>query len=203
METKNPQEVVEVKRFLVLTVALVILATAVSFAAGRFGNVPQVNRFSPAPQMQRFAPAWKQPVAVAPKYQARQQLTYEQMFKEMNLTKEQAQQMLDAIKEAKAKLEALEKEYKDLYDQSKNMTVYEFRNRVRELNQKRAEIMQQLRERIEQTIKMEQLQQLMQTYRLRRIANYGDPRFGWKFDGFRGPAFLDEEFIDALEEYIK
>ncbi|WP_165276101.1 OmpH family outer membrane protein [Thermotoga sp. Ku-13t] len=191
------------KRFLVLTVALVILATAVSFAAGRFGNVPQVNRFMPALPMQRFAPAWKQPVAPAPRYQARQQFTYEEMFKEMNLTKEQAQQMLDAIKETKTKLEALEEEYKDLYDQSKNMTVYEFRNKLRELNQKRAEILQQLRERIEQTIRIEQLQQLMQTYRLRRVMTCGEPRLSWKFDGFRGPVFLNEEFIDALEEYIE
>lgn len=191
------------KRFLVLTVTLVILATAVSFAAGRFSEVPQIGRFSYGPQMQKFAPTWKQPVMPAPRYQLRQQLTYEQMFKEMNLTKEQAQQLLDAIKEAKTKLEALEKEYKDLYDQSKNMTVYEFKSKVRELNQKRAEIVRQLREKIEQTIRIEQLQQLMQTYRLRRTMMYGEPRLGWKFDGFRGPAFFDEDFIDALEEYIK
>jgi hypothetical protein len=181
--------VVRVKRFVVLTVALLILAS-LSFAGGRFSNIPQ-TRFQ-APQM----PAYRQPLA--PRYQAKQQLTYQEMFKEMNLTKEQAQRILGVIKDANAKLEELQKQYKELYENAKNMSVYEFRTKVRELNQKRAEIMQQMREEIEKTINVEQLQRLMQTYRLRRTEMFAGPKLG-----FRGPAFLDEDFIDALEEYAK
>ena len=120
------------------------------------------------------------------------------MFKEMNLTKEQAQRILAVIKDANAKLEELQKQYKELYENAKNMSVYEFRTKVRELNQKRAEIMHQMREEIEKTINVEQLQSLMQTYRLRRPETFAKPKLG-----FRGPAFLDEDFIDALEEYAK
>jgi len=178
-----------VKRFIVLTVALVILSTMI-FAAGRFSNLPQ-TRFQ-APFMKNV-PAHRQPW-----YQPRQQFTYQEMFKEMNLTKEQAQRILNVIKDAKAKLEELEKQYEELYENAKNMSVYEFRARVRELNQKRAEIMQQMREEIEKTINVEQLQRLMQTYRLRRTEMFAGPKVG-----FRGPAFLDEDFIDALEEYVK
>ncbi|MBC7122579.1 MAG: hypothetical protein H5T94_05005 [Pseudothermotoga sp.] len=177
------------KRFMVLTVALLILAS-LSFAGGRFSNIPQ-TRFQ-APQM----PAYRQ--SIAPRYQAKQQLTYQEMFKEMNLTKEQAQRILGVIKDANAKLEELQKQYKELYENAKNMSVYEFRTKVRELNQKRAEIMQQMREEIEKTINVEQLQSLMQTYRLRRTEMFAGPKLG-----FRGPAFLDEDFIDALEEYAK
>ncbi len=177
------------KRFVVLTVALLILAS-LSFAGGRFSNIPQ-TRFQ-APQM----PAYRQ--CIAPRYQAKQQLTYQEMFKEMNLTKEQAQRILGVIKDANAKLEELQKQYKELYENAKNMSVYEFRIKVRELNQKRAEIIQQMREEIEKTINVEQLQSLMQTYRLRRIEMFAGPKLG-----FRGPAFLDEDFIDALEEYAK
>jgi Spy/CpxP family protein refolding chaperone len=178
-----------VKRFVVLTVALLILAS-LSFAGGRFSNLPQ-TRFQ-APQM----PAYRQ--CIVPRYQAKQQLTYQEMFKEMNLTKEQAQRILAVIKDANAKLEELQKQYKELYENAKNMSVYEFRTKVRELNQKRAEIIQQMREEIEKTINVEQLQRLMQTYRLRRIEMFTKPKLG-----FRGPAFLDEDFIDALEEYAK
>ncbi|MGE0033868.1 MAG: hypothetical protein AB7S45_08365, partial [Pseudothermotoga sp.] len=165
----------------------------VIFAAGRFSNLPQ-PRFQ-APLMRKM-PAYRQPLA--PRYQARPQLSYEEMFKEMNLTKEQAERILSAIKDAKAKLEELEKQYEELQDNAKNMSVYEFRTRVRELNQERAEIVQQLREEIEKTINVEQLQRLMQTYRLRRTEMFAGPRYG-----FRGPVFLDEDFIDALEEYVK
>jgi hypothetical protein len=183
---------IRVKRFVVLTVALLILSTMI-FAAGRFSNIPQ-TRFQ-APLM-RNMPAYRQPLA--PRYQAKQQLTYQEMFKEMNLTKEQAQRILAVIKDANAKLEELQKQYKELYENAKNMSVYEFRIKVRELNQKRAEIIQQMREEIEKTINVEQLQSLMQTYRLRRIEMFAKPKLG-----FRGPAFLDEDFIDALEEYAK
>ncbi|HBT39083.1 MAG TPA: hypothetical protein DEA64_03070, partial [Pseudothermotoga sp.] len=69
------------KKYLVLTVALVIFSTVI-FAAGRFSNLPQ-PRFQ-APLM-RNMPAYRQPLA--PRYQARPQLSYEEMFKEMNLTK--------------------------------------------------------------------------------------------------------------------
>ncbi|WP_448521642.1 hypothetical protein, partial [Pseudothermotoga sp.] len=157
------------KRFMVLTVLLVVL-TSLSFAAGRFSNLPQ-TRFQ-APLM-RNMPAYRQPLA--PRYQARQQLTYQEMFKEMNLTKEQAQRILNVVKDANAKLEELEKQYKELYENAKNMSVYEFRTRVRELNQKRAEIIQQMREEIEKTINVEQLQRLMQTYRLRRTEMFAGP----------------------------
>jgi F0F1-type ATP synthase membrane subunit b/b' len=102
------------------------------------------------------------------------------------------------IKDANAKLEELQKQYKELYENAKNMSVYEFRTKVRELNQKRAEIIQQMREEIEKTINVEQLQSLMQTYRLRKAEMFAKPKLG-----FRGPAFLDEDFIDALEEYAK
>ena len=180
------------KKYVVLTVALVIFSTMI-FAAGRFSNLPQ-TRFQ-APFVKNM-PAHRQ--TLAPRYQPRQQLTYQEMFKEMNLTKEQAQRILNVIKDANAKLEQLQKQYEELYVNAKNMSVYEFRARVRELNQKRAEIMQQMREEIEKTINVEQLQRLMQTYRLRRTEMFAGPKVG-----FRGPAFLDEDFIDALEEYAK
>ena len=99
--------------------------------------------------------------------------------------------MLKCDQEWKAKLEELQKQYEELYENAKNTSVYEFRTKVRELNQKRAEIVQQLREDIEKTINVEQLQNLMQTYKLRRT------------EMFAGLTFLDKDFIDALEEYAK
>jgi len=99
--------------------------------------------------------------------------------------------MLKCDQEWKAKLEELQKQYEELYENAKNTSVYEFRTKVRELNQKRAEIVQQLREDIEKTIATEQLQNLMQTYKLRRT------------EMFAGLTFLDKDFIDALEEYAK
>jgi len=178
---------------MVLTVTLLILSTMI-FAAGRFSNLPQTNRFF-QPQMPNL-PAYRQPLA--PRYQTKQQFTYQELFEEMNLTKEQARRILSVIKDAKVKLEELQKQYKELYENSKSMSVYEFRTKVRELNQKLAEIIHQMREEIEKTINVEQLQRLMQTYRLRRAEMFAGSRFG-----LRKPAFLDEDFIDALEEYAK
>ena len=98
----------------------------------------------------------------------------------MNLTKEQAQRMLKCDQEWKAKLEELQKQYEELYENAKNTSVYEFRTKVRELNQKRAEIVQQLREDIEKTINVEQLQNLMQTYRLRRTEMFAGSADVWE-----------------------
>ena len=98
----------------------------------------------------------------------------------MNLTKEQAQRMLKCDQEWKAKLEELQKQYEELYENAKNTSVYEFRTKVRELNQKRAEIVQQLREDIEKTVNVEQLQNLMQTYRLRRTEMFAGSADVWK-----------------------
>lgn len=179
------------KKLLVLTVALVVLAAAMSFAAGKFNYAPQ-----------RFVPEWKQPVA--PRYQFRQEFSYEEAFKAMNLTKEQARQLLDATKDAKAKLEALDKEYKALYEKAKDMTVYEFRTQLRELNQKRAEIMREFNQKVAETLKVGQLQCLMEHYRLRRSPAFDRWNVGPNIRGFaKGPALFDNDFIDALEKYSK
>lgn len=193
------------KKLLVLTVALVVLATAMSFAAGKFNYAPQ--RFvpewkQPATAWRQPAPAWKQPVA--PRYQFRQEFSYEEAFKAMNLTKEQARQLLDATKDAKAKLEALDKEYKALYEKAKDMTVYEFRTQLRELNQKRAEIMREFNQKVAETLKVGQLQCLMEHYRLRRAPAFDRWNVGPNIRGFaKGPALFDNDFIDALEKYSK
>lgn len=193
------------KKLLVLTVALVVLATAMSFAAGKFNYAPQ--RFvpewkQPATAWRQPAPAWKQPVA--PRYQFRQEFSYEEAFKAMNLTKEQARQLLDATKDAKAKLEALDKEYKALYEKAKDMTVYEFRTQLRELNQKRAEIMREFNQKVAETLKVGQLQCLMEHYRLRRSPAFDRWNVGPNIRGFaKGPALFDNDFIDALEKYSK
>lgn len=193
------------KKLLVLTVALVVLAAAMSFAAGKFNYAPQ--RFvpewkQPATAWRQPAPAWKQPVA--PRYQFRQEFSYEEAFKAMNLTKEQARQLLDATKDAKAKLEALDKEYKALYEKAKDMTVYEFRTQLRELNQKRAEIMREFNQKVAETLKVGQLQCLMEHYRLRRAPAFDRWNVGPNIRGFaKGPALFDNDFIDALEKYSK
>lgn len=88
--------------------------------------------------------------------------------------------MLKCDQEWKAKLEELQKQYEELYENAKNTSVYEFRTKVRELNQKRAEIVQQLREDIEKTINVEQLQNLMQTYRLRRTEMFAGSADVWE-----------------------
>lgn len=193
------------KKLLVLTVALVVLAAAMSFAAGKFNYAPQ--RFAPewkqpATAWRQPVPAWKQPVA--PRYQFRQEFSYEEAFKAMNLTKEQARQLLDATKDAKAKLEALDKEYKALYEKAKDMTVYEFRTQLRELNQKRAEIMREFNQKVAETLKVGQLQCLMEHYRLRRAPTFDCWNVGPNIRGFaKGPSLFDNDFIDALEKYSK
>jgi len=63
------------EKYLVLTVALVIFSTMI-FAAGRFSNLPQPKFQAP---LMRNMPAYRQ--SFAPKYQARQRLSYEEMFK--------------------------------------------------------------------------------------------------------------------------
>lgn len=186
------------KKLLVLTVATVVLVAVMSFAAGKFNYAPQ-----------RFAPEWRQPVTawrqpVAPRYQFRQEFSYEEAFEAMNLTKEQARQLLGSIKDAKAKLEALDKEYKALYEKAKDMTVYEFRTQLRDLNQKRAEILRELNQKVAETLKVGQLQCLMEHYRLRRAPGFDRWNVGPNIRGFaKGPALFDDDLIDALEKYSK
>lgn len=195
------------KKLLVLTVTLVILVTAMSFAAGKFNYAPQ--RFAPewrqpVTAWRQPATAWKQPMAPTQRYQFRQEFSYEEAFKAMNLTKEQAQQLLSSIKDAKTKLEALDNEYKALYEKAKDMTVYEFRTQLRELNQKRAEILRELNQKVAETLKVGQLQCLMEHYRLRRAPSFDRWNVGPNIRGFaKGPALFDDDFIDALEKYSK
>ncbi|MEN3009228.1 hypothetical protein [Pseudothermotoga sp.] len=188
------------KKVLVLTMALVVLTTVVSFATGKFNYAPQ--KFSP--EWRQPITTWRQPMAPAPRYQFRQQFSYEEAFEAMDLSKEQAQKLLLAIKDAKAKLEGLDKEYKSLYEKAKDMTVYEFRTQIRELNQKRAEVLRELSQKVAETLKVGQLQSLMEHYKLRRAPGLDHWNFGPNFRGFaKGPALFDEDFIDALEEYAK
>lgn len=186
------------KRALALTAILIALATTMSFAVGKFNYAPQ--KFSP--EWRQPIINWRQPMASAPRYQFRQQFSYEEAFEAMNLTKDQAQKLLSAVEDAKTKLKDLKEEYEALYEKAKDMTVYEFRTQIRELNQKRVEVLKELNQKVAETLKVGQLQRLMEYLRSRRTPDRWN--VGPKFRSFaKGSILLDEDFIDALEEYAK
>ncbi|MEJ5228631.1 MAG: hypothetical protein WHT65_01385 [Pseudothermotoga sp.] len=123
----------------VLLVMSLVLAATFTLAAGLgkgYGNMRQLNK----------------------------QLSYTEVIKALDLSKEQAEQLLNVITETKEQLAQLEEEYKALLENSKSMTLNEFATQKRELNQKRAEILQNAEKKIADIVKVSQLQNLQQHY---------------------------------------
>ncbi|WP_041082565.1 hypothetical protein [Thermotoga profunda] len=126
------------KKVAVLVLGLVLVA-ALSFAGvfGKgYGNMRQINK----------------------------QLAYTELIKVLNLSKEQAKQLLDVITETKQQLSNLEQEYKALLEKSKDMTLNELADQRRALNQKHAQILQDAEEKIADILKVSQLENLRNYY---------------------------------------
>ncbi|AEH51565.1 hypothetical protein [Pseudothermotoga thermarum] len=117
---------------------------------------------------------------------------YKKAFETGKLTKEQAQQILNIINEAKEKLNALQKEFEELRQKASKMTLNEYRNAVRELNQKRAEITKEAAQKIGDIVTVEQLELLRSQL-----------RFTFKKCYVPTLNFFDEVILKALEEYAK
>jgi len=162
--------------------------------------------------------------------QLNKQLSYTEIIKALDLSKEQAQQLLNVIDETKEQFAKLENEYKTLLEKSKSMTLNEFATQRRELNQKRAEILQTAERKIADIIKVSQLQNLQQHYmnRFREFAQQYNQRapmpqrpFGRdavtplrekmmnrQFQAVERPGFglgilLDDDFEEALRAYLQ
>jgi len=136
-----------VKKVMVLTVSLVLVA-ALSFAGAfskGYGNMRQINK----------------------------QLTYTELIKALDLSKDQAQQLLSVITETKQQLSDLEQNYKALLEKSKDMTLNEFATQRRELNQKRAEILQEAEKKVADILKVSQLENL-RSYYFNRFRDYAN-----------------------------
>lgn len=126
------------KKVAVLVLGLVLVA-ALSFAGvfGKgYGNMRQINK----------------------------QLAYTELIKVLDLSKEQAKQLLDVITETKQQLSNLEQEYKALLEKSKDMTLNELADQRRALNQKHAQILQDAEEKIADILKVSQLENLRNYY---------------------------------------
>ncbi|HEY8542497.1 MAG TPA: hypothetical protein VIL29_08935 [Pseudothermotoga sp.] len=126
------------KKVAVLVLGLVLVA-ALSFAGvfGKgYGNMRQINK----------------------------QLAYTELLKVLDLSKEQAQQLLNVITETKQQLSNLEQEYKTLLEKSKDMTLNELADQRRALNQKRAQILQDAEKKIADILKVSQLENLRNYY---------------------------------------
>ncbi|MFN4189990.1 MAG: hypothetical protein ACK4E2_03225 [Pseudothermotoga sp.] len=96
--------------------------------------------------------------------QINKQLTYIELIKALDLSRDQAEQLLNVIVETKEQLNALEKEYEVLLEKSKDMTLNELSTQRRALNQKRAEILQGAEKKIAEILKVSQLENLRNYY---------------------------------------
>ncbi len=126
------------KKVAVVLVSLVLVA-ALSFAGvfGKgYGNMRQINK----------------------------QLNYTEFIKALDLSKDQAQQLLGVITETKQQLNELEQKYQALLEKSKDMTLNEFATEKRALNQERAQILQEAEKKIADILKVSQLENLRNYY---------------------------------------
>lgn len=126
------------KKVVVLVLGLVLVAVF-SFAGvfnKGYGNMRQINK----------------------------QLTYTELIKALDLSRDQAEQLLNVIVETKEQLNALENEYEVLLEKSKDMTLNELSTQRRALNQKRAEILQGAEKKIAEILKVSQLDNLRNYY---------------------------------------
>ncbi len=96
--------------------------------------------------------------------QINKQLTYTELIKALDLSRDQAEQLLNVTVETKEQLNALEKEYEVLLEKSKDMTLKELSTQRRALNQKRAEILQGAEKKIAEILKVSQLENLRNYY---------------------------------------
>lgn len=96
--------------------------------------------------------------------QINKQLTYTELIKALDLSRDQAEQLLNVIVETKEQLNALEEEYEVLLEKSKDMTLNELSTQRRVLNQKRAEILQGAEKKIAEILKVSQLENLRNYY---------------------------------------
>lgn len=103
--------------------------------------------------------------------QINKQLTYTELIKALDLSRDQAEQLLNIIVETKEQLNALEKEYEVLLEKSKDMTLNELSTQRQALNQKRAEILQGAEKKIAENLKVSQLENL-RSYYLNRGRDY-------------------------------
>lgn len=135
------------RKTVVLVLGLVLVA-ALSFAGvfnKSYGNMRQINK----------------------------QLSYTEFIKALDLSKDQAQQLLNVITETKEQLNNLEQEYKALLEKSKDMTLNELSTQRRALNQKRAEILQGAEKKIAEILKVSQLENL-RNYYFGKARDYAD-----------------------------
>ncbi len=117
---------------------------------------------------------------------------FKKAFEVMKLTKEQAKKILDVVNEAKEKLSEFQKKFDELREKARTMTLNEYHTAVKELNQERAEIMQEAVQQIGDIITVEQMQLLREYYRLMLRHRFG-PSIN----------FFDGTILEALEEYVK
>jgi len=88
------------------------------------------------------------------------QVIYTELIKALDLTEDQAQQLLNAISETKAQLEALESEYEALLEKSKALSLNEFSAERKSLDEKRIDILQEFQAKVENLITVGQLENL-------------------------------------------
>jgi len=130
------------KKKFTLVVSLLALA-AVSFAGtfgvfGAYGTRPAYN----------------------PGNQLKQQFTFTEIIKALELTEDQAQELLDLITEAKDQLNALKEEFASLIDKAEEMTISEFLTAKKELIEKQKQIFETLAKDVADIITVGQMKNL-------------------------------------------
>ncbi len=179
------------KKFLIVLLVVVVISTTILAAPmvrGGFpvGGVKPGFGYRSAPQL-----LMQNKQQLFEKLRESRPQVYSEYFKAMNLSKEQAKQILEIVNEAKEKLSALEKEYQQLKEQARNMTLNQYRETIRNLNQKRAEIIREANQKIGDVITVEQISAL-RNYRLKTRYHIGS-----KLN------FFVDEILKALEDYAK
>ncbi|MFN4191110.1 MAG: hypothetical protein ACK4E2_08945 [Pseudothermotoga sp.] len=190
-----------VTALLVLTVFSTVILAGPMARQKTFG--PGTNPGPMAPVAPRFVEPYKEQlkerIMLQDKEQIRERLKEQakelskEMFQAMNMTKEQAKQILQIVNEAKEKLNALQNQYKELKEKAGTMTLNEYRTAIQQLNQKRAQIIQEMRQKIGDIITVDQIntawrQLYREKLRTRLQLNLN---------------FLDDVVLEALEEYAK
>lgn len=190
-----------------VTVVLVLTVFSTFILAGPMARQktfgPKANPWPMAPVAPRFVEPYKEQfkerIMLQDKEQIRERLKEQakelskEMFKAMNMTKEQAKQILQIVNEAREKLNALQNQYKELKEKAGNMTLNEYRAAIQQLNQERVQIIQEMRQKIGDIITVDQINAAWKPLYRERLRT----RLQLNLN------FFDDAVLEALEEYAE
>ncbi len=186
---------------LILTVLSTLILAAPITRERTFGPAAKPGPMAPAAPrfVEPYREKIKERIMLHDKEQIRERLKEQakelskEMFQAMNMTKEQARQILQIVNEAKEKLNALQNQYKELKEKAGTMTLNEYRAAIQQLNQKRAQIIQETRQKIGDIITVDQINTAWRQLYRERLRT----RLHLNLN------FFDGAVLEALEEYAE